>query len=180
MSHAVLRPCSSPAAICKQLAYVALRWICAIDETLSSIPPSKLIQLPECSSNNIPKYQCPRCTCRTCSLPCYKRHQKWSQCSGKRDQAAYVKRSRLCTASGIDHDYNFLTGIERAVANADRHADSRGIDLEHGVSLLRSGQNLQQALDDSMVKVHRAPKGMSRQKANNTRLSMYAISCPRT
>ncbi|KAL7798335.1 hypothetical protein V8C37DRAFT_367401 [Trichoderma ceciliae] len=70
--------------------------------------------------NSIPQYKCPRCDTRTCSLVCIKKHKSWSQCSGLRDQTAYVTKSKLATAAGVDHDYNFLHGIEMASERAER------------------------------------------------------------
>ncbi|KAL9941361.1 hypothetical protein D7B24_003616 [Verticillium nonalfalfae] len=67
-----------------------------------------------------PKYKCPACDTRTCSLPCTRRHKAWSSCSGIRDATAYVPRAQLRTPAGVDHDYNFLHGIERAVQRAER------------------------------------------------------------
>lgn len=69
---------------------------------------------------SVPQYKCPRCNIRTCSLACVKKHKSWSQCSGERDQTAYVAKSRLATAAGVDHDYNFLHSIEMASERAER------------------------------------------------------------
>jgi hypothetical protein len=121
------------------------------------------------STDATPKYCCPRCSTRTCSLQCYKRHQLWSQCSGKRDPGAYVKRSQLATAAGIDRDFNFLTGIERAFDAADRESESRGITSsgKRGTGP-NPGSNLQQRLNASGAIIRKAPVGMSRQKSNRT------------
>ena len=67
-----------------------------------------------------PKYKCPRCNLQTCSLGCIKKHKAWSECSGERDATAYVKPSKLRTAAGVDHDYNFLHGIEMSVERSER------------------------------------------------------------
>ncbi|KAF7546123.1 hypothetical protein G7Z17_g8639 [Cylindrodendrum hubeiense] len=67
-----------------------------------------------------PKYKCPRCDIRTCSLACIKKHKAWSECTGERDATAYVRPSKLRTAAGIDHDYNFLHGIELSVERAEK------------------------------------------------------------
>lgn len=67
-----------------------------------------------------PKYKCPRCGARTCSLPCVKKHKSWSSCDGERDPTAFVQLGKLKTDAGIDHDYNFLTKIERSVERAER------------------------------------------------------------
>ena len=61
-----------------------------------------------------------------------------------------MKRSQLATAAGIDRDYNFLTGIERAFDAADRESESRGITStgkgrRGGVP--KPGSHLQQRLD---------------------------------
>ncbi|TPX11875.1 uncharacterized protein E0L32_007373 [Thyridium curvatum] len=75
-----------------------------------------------------PRYKCPRCGARTCSLACVRRHKSWAQCSGIRDVTAYVPRERLRTPAGIDHDYNFLSGIERARRRVEREVvEERGL-----------------------------------------------------
>ncbi|KOS23385.1 Box C/D snoRNA protein 1 [Escovopsis weberi] len=75
-----------------------------------------------------PQYRCPRCDVRTCSLGCVRKHKAWAQCSGTRDATAYVPRSRLRTAAGVDHDYNFLHGIELATERAERVlVEERGV-----------------------------------------------------
>ncbi|KAI0442861.1 hypothetical protein F4803DRAFT_517651 [Xylaria telfairii] len=67
-----------------------------------------------------PKYKCPRCGARTCSLSCVKKHKTWSACNGERDPTTFVTLDKLKTDAGIDHDYNFLTKIERSVERAER------------------------------------------------------------
>ncbi|KAI5927912.1 hypothetical protein F4810DRAFT_645847 [Camillea tinctor] len=67
-----------------------------------------------------PKYRCPRCGTRTCSLACVKKHKNWSSCNGERDPTIFVPREKLKTDAGIDHDYNFLAKIERSVERAER------------------------------------------------------------
>ncbi|XXG97807.1 Carbon-nitrogen hydrolase [Hypoxylon texense] len=67
-----------------------------------------------------PKYRCPRCGTRTCSLTCVTKHKKWSSCNGERDPTIYIPREKLKTDAGIDHDYNFLTKIERSVERAEK------------------------------------------------------------
>ncbi|KAJ6184219.1 hypothetical protein N7519_005520 [Penicillium mononematosum] len=143
---------------------------------------------------NPPKYRCPRCSTRTCSLPCTRRHKLWSQCSGVRDPAAYLKRSELTTESAFDRDFNFITGIERTLERAEREVDNRGIDISGGVqaddgnpeglahpTASRKRKHPNQGLakgeaaflrgaENAGVRVLRAPKGMSRNKQNGSRL----------
>lgn len=60
-----------------------------------------------------PKYTCPGCNSHTCSLACNKKHKAWANCAGKRDPTAYMPAAKLKTPAGVDHDYNFLSAIER-------------------------------------------------------------------
>ena len=126
------------------------------------------------------QYCCPRCAARTCSLPCAKRHKQWSQCNGIRDPSIYVKRSDLATPKGIDHDYNYLTSIERQIDNAERDAHERGFLLENhgsgkegwkrqGLDGPRKGEMpTKAAIERCGVIVERAPEGMARRKQNAT------------
>ncbi|KXG47738.1 Zinc finger, HIT-type [Penicillium griseofulvum] len=136
---------------------------------------------------NPPKYRCPRCSTRTCSLPCTRRHKLWSQCSGVRDPAAYLKRHELATESAFDRDFNFITGIERTLERAEREVDNRGIDLTGGPQaddnettgrkrkhpnqgLAKGEAAFLRGTEAAGVRVLRAPKGMSRNKQNGSRL----------
>ncbi|KAJ6113475.1 hypothetical protein N7523_006792 [Penicillium sp. IBT 18751x] len=142
---------------------------------------------------NPPKYRCPRCSTRTCSLPCTRRHKLWSQCSGVRDPGAYLKRSELATEAAFDRDFNFISGIERSLERADRDAENRGIELQRGSAA--DGEDTNEALasgagrkrkhpgqglvkgeagflrgaEAGAVKVMRAPRGMTRNKQNTSR-----------
>ncbi|KAK2071578.1 hypothetical protein P8C59_005989 [Phyllachora maydis] len=72
-----------------------------------------------------PRYKCPRCAARTCSLPCSQKHKARASCSGARDPSAYVAPARLRTPAGFDHDYNFLHGIEVARGRSEREIVER-------------------------------------------------------
>ncbi|KAK4246955.1 hypothetical protein C7999DRAFT_14982 [Corynascus novoguineensis] len=67
-----------------------------------------------------PKYKCPRCGVRTCSVPCIKKHKARADCDGVRNPRAFLPLKQLKTPAGIDHDYNFLTSIERARERAEK------------------------------------------------------------
>ncbi|KAL8840652.1 MAG: hypothetical protein Q9176_003765 [Flavoplaca citrina] len=95
------------------------------------------------------------------------RHKQWASCNGLRDPATYVKRSDLITPKGIDHDYNYLTSIERQLDTAERDAESKGILLYEGkqdglkakVHQPSKGElPLQNALKQCRIVVDRAPK----------------------
>uniref|UniRef100_A0A093US92 Box C/D snoRNA protein 1 n=1 Tax=Talaromyces marneffei PM1 TaxID=1077442 RepID=A0A093US92_TALMA len=100
---------------------------------------SLLSQLCNICHINVPKYRCPRCAVRTCSLPCTRKHKTWSSCTGVRDPAAYLTRSQLETEASFDRDFNFITGIERRLERAERDAENRGIELDHKYMLKKTG-----------------------------------------
>jgi hypothetical protein len=121
-----------------------------------------------------PKYTCPRDAVRTCSLACSQSHKRRAACTGIRDPAAYIPKSTLQTSSGIDRDYNFLSGLERNIDRADKETSERGVALDgkgKAVFQKRWHDNgaLGRYLRDNGVVVHKAPIGMARQKANQTR-----------
>ena len=85
-----------------------------------------------------------------------------------------MKRSQLATPSGIDRDYNFLSGIERKLESAGRDATSRGIPVGQTDQLRqrngpgRGEVNLRKAVEACGVVIHRAPQGIKRSRENNT------------
>ncbi|EFW18296.1 hypothetical protein D8B26_005108 [Coccidioides posadasii str. Silveira] len=135
---------------------------------------ASLSELCTICHTHLPKYTCPRCSTRTCSLPCSKRHKLWSQCSGVRDPAAYLKRKELATPAAFDKDFNFITEIERCLERADRDAENRGIMLEdeerskkkRRTGEFTKGEALLRRIEESGVDVIRAPKGMTRSRQN--------------
>ncbi|EUC50141.1 hypothetical protein COCMIDRAFT_82586 [Bipolaris oryzae ATCC 44560] len=119
------------------------------------------------------KYRCPGCSARTCSLPCYKKHQQWAQCSGKRDPTKFVKKSELLTPTGIDHDFNFLSRIERNLDKADKvaaHA-SAAAPSEALSNRQRAGVPYAKLEAAAAVNIIRAPQGLSRQRENKSHMS---------
>ena len=65
---------------------------------------------------------------RTCSLACIRKHKSWSDCSGERDPTVYMPPKQLRTAAGIDHDYNFLHGLETTVQRTEKTlVEERGL-----------------------------------------------------
>ncbi|KAL2024120.1 hypothetical protein VTK56DRAFT_9900 [Thermocarpiscus australiensis] len=67
-----------------------------------------------------PKYKCPRCGARTCSVACVQKHKARADCDGLRNPRAFLSLSQLRTEAGIDHDFNFLTSIERARQRSEK------------------------------------------------------------
>ncbi|KAK0704807.1 hypothetical protein B0H67DRAFT_498525 [Lasiosphaeris hirsuta] len=70
--------------------------------------------------SELPKYKCPRCGVRTCSTSCVQKHKARADCDGIRNPRAFVPISQLRTASGVDHDFNFISSIERARERAEK------------------------------------------------------------
>lgn len=134
---------------------------------------------------NPPKYRCPRCSTRTCSLPCSRRHKLWSQCSGVRDPAAYVRRNELATEAAFDRDFNFITSVERGLERAERDAENRGIPLDCEIKtdeadtgmkrkrpnnwLVKGEAGFLRGAKTAGVRVVRAPRGMTRNKENTSK-----------
>ncbi|KAF3034998.1 hypothetical protein E8E12_003908 [Didymella heteroderae] len=83
-----------------------------------------------------------------------------------------MKKSELATPAGIDHDYNFLSGIERDLEMADKSVAERGLDIGlNGRPNGNQSQKMDWQFSAAGVKVIRAPKGMSRAKENKTHRS---------
>jgi hypothetical protein len=132
------------------------------------------MKLTSISNTNKHKYRCPGCSARTCSLPCYKRHQQWAQCSGQRDPTKFVKKSELVTPSGIDHDFNFLSGIERNLEKAEKKvASATAADppTEAQSKRERAGVSYRKIEEAAGVTIIQAPQGLSRQKENKSHVS---------
>ena len=128
---------------------------------------SQYLYLTANSSSNPPKYRCPRCPAvRTCSLPCYKRHQQRATCTGRRNETTYVKKSQLATPAAIDHDYNFLAKIERSFRSAEEQSDENRTSKRRR---LASNPAFNGYLLENHITVHTAPLGLQRAKTNQSR-----------
>ncbi|KAI9834179.1 MAG: hypothetical protein M1826_005290 [Phylliscum demangeonii] len=137
--------------------------------------PSLLTELCLICHINPPRYRCPRCALRTCSLPCARRHKAWSRCSGLRHPAPFLSRRDLATAASLDRDYNFLAGLERHLDRVERDVEERGIPIEpthgprHGPKRRPKGEwRVTAAIERCRVIVQKAPVGMQRQRENRT------------
>src|SRR5271170_7219799 len=74
-----------------------------------------------------PKYRCPRCFMRTCSLECSQTHKLRASCSGIRDPAKYVPKRHI-QSSTIDMDFNFLKTVQksRSEGHSEFHKAEKG------------------------------------------------------
>jgi hypothetical protein len=134
-----------------------------------------------------PKYTCPRCSAQTCSLRCAKRHKIWASCNGVRDPTVFKPISEVATASGIDHDYNFLHGIETRIQRSEKvliedlgivnakelERARKGVDEKdfrdrYGDDHAKGEVQVDRILKEKKIRVVKAPKGMRRNKENTT------------
>ncbi|KAG0130272.1 hypothetical protein HOY82DRAFT_520550 [Tuber indicum] len=129
----------------------------------TSIQEESLTALCPLCHSRPPKYRCPACATRTCSVACVKKHKLYAQCSGQIDAAAFVKRSALLSSPAtLNRDFGFLTGVERALgtAHGEENDDAGGERVRLEELLKRSG-----------VSVRWAPSGMKRAVENCTAVS---------
>lgn len=84
-----------------------------------------------------------------------------------------MKKAQLLTPAGIDHDYNFLSGIERDLDKAERIAASATAAApSDGLSnRQRAGVAYAKLESAAGVNIIRAPQGLSRQRENKSHLS---------
>ncbi|WWC58435.1 uncharacterized protein I303_100975 [Kwoniella dejecticola CBS 10117] len=76
-------------------------------------PPADITKCTICSIP--PKYTCPRCSKRTCSLDCSKKHKTQDECSGVRDPTAFVPLNQYSQGAWSD-DYKWLEEGRRKVS----------------------------------------------------------------
>ena len=88
-----------------------------------------------------------------------------------------MKKSQFATPAGVDHDYNYLKGVEQSIDKAGRDAFDRGIGRSSAANKNvakrdRAENPLQKYLIENSITVQHAPTGMSRQKTNQTRATL--------
>lgn len=154
-------------------------------QSTTSITPTDITLLSDLChfcNESPPKYRCPACDSRTCSLKCSNRHKAYKQCSGTRDPTAYVRRSKLTTPTALNRDFNFLAGVERAVTRGSEIStdDGEGSDLTRNAEQKKrqAAQAREMWIEKSGVIVKRAPQGMKRSRENRTDVVKYAHCTP--
>ncbi|KAH7346525.1 hypothetical protein BKA65DRAFT_502661 [Rhexocercosporidium sp. MPI-PUGE-AT-0058] len=136
-----------------------------------------------------PIYTCPRCTLQTCSLECSKRHKVRSMCNGIRDPTVFLPISEVATPWGLDHDYNFIHGIETRMSRTEKVLiEDLELVSKDELERARSGETIdefnrrkgtknneppgeaciERVLNRDHIRVIKAPKGMRRNKENTT------------
>lgn len=118
-----------------------------------------------------PKYRCPRCSMRTCSLECSQTHKLRTSCSGIRDPAKYIPKREM-KPSTVDMDFNFLKKVQK------QHQDGRS-EIEklekrgksgtsrRKLALAKRRRGLAKARERG-CDVEKAPEWMERSERNKT------------
>lgn len=130
------------------------------------------------------KYTCPRCSARTCSLPCIKTHKSNTGCSGQRDPTKFVTLTEF-GQSDWGGDYAYLENGRRRVAdwgkdlpvqsNDNSSRGGRGGHWRGGGGGHGGGKRgpskvdgLKEELERRGVEVEFMPEGMGRRKLNQS------------
>lgn len=131
-----------------------------------------------------PKYTCPGCSRKSCSLTCSKTHKEKFQCDGKRDITAYVPLKEVNEGVWSD-DYRWLEESRRKVAQWGETlppgaaaqmqiGDQRG-NKRQNFKRKRGGGNgggaqgvLEGELEKRGIMVEFMPDGMDRRKKNQS------------
>jgi hypothetical protein len=127
------------------------------------------------------KYTCPRCSARTCSLPCIKTHKSSSGCSGIRDPTKFVTLTEFGQGDW-GGDYAYLENGRRRVADwgKDIPAAAQPDTSNRGGRGGRHGQGgrggrgpskvdgLRDELERRGVEVEFMAEGMGRRKLNQS------------
>ncbi|WVR05752.1 hypothetical protein IAU60_002777 [Kwoniella sp. DSM 27419] len=124
-----------------------------------------------------PKYTCPRCSARTCSLTCSKTHKSRDGCSGVRDPTAYVSLKEYGQGAWSD-DYAWLeqgrrkvgewgsgVKVEELPAGPPRRGDTRN---KRGGRKGGKMDGLRKELEKLGCTVEFMPEGMARRKTNQS------------
>ncbi|KAL1925540.1 uncharacterized protein VTP21DRAFT_423 [Calcarisporiella thermophila] len=117
-----------------------------------------------------PKYKCPGCLIRTCSLSCSKRHKEVIGCNGQRDKTHFVSMNDY-NYSHMMNDYVFLEDVSRTVDTATRDNLQNSRAPRRGRQTPKYNAKTQQLLREARkrgVKLTLVAPGMKRRTVNCT------------
>jgi hypothetical protein len=111
--------------------------------------PSFKPQNPLCALCRLetPKYTCPGCSSRTCSLNCSSSHKSSTGCTGQRNKASYVPMNKYSWGTMVD-DYVFLEDVGRRVSDWGREIVQGGFRNSNNAG---AGAGLKGKFDDRDV-----------------------------
>lgn len=151
------------------------------DSQTTSTPGAGPSTCSICSST--PKYTCPRCSSRTCSLDCSRTHKSQTGCSGVRDPAKFVTLSEFGQGDwGGDYAYlesgrrkiadwgkdlptSVQSGNERGRHSRQPHSQTQHQGRKRGPPKL---EGLRRELEKRGIEVEFMPEGMGRRKMNQS------------
>eukprot|EP01028_Stygiella_incarcerata_P001353 TRINITY_DN1230_c0_g1_i1.p1 TRINITY_DN1230_c0_g1~~TRINITY_DN1230_c0_g1_i1.p1 ORF type:complete len:467 (+),score=125.75 TRINITY_DN1230_c0_g1_i1:85-1401(+) len=113
------------------------------------------------------RYRCPRCSMRTCSLDCSRKHKSDTDCSGIRDRAPFKEVSEL-TVDDLLSDYRLLEDTRLAVSRVTSEQKSNVESRNLIPPLPRHLAALQKAARDRGTFLKFVARGMTRRKKNTT------------
>lgn len=119
-----------------------------------------------------PKYRCPRCSMRTCSLECSQTHKLRSSCSGIRDPAKYIPKREM-KPSTVDMDFNFLKRVQKnhedSLFEIGNKLEKKGTTMnsKRKLAIAKRAQGLRKAREKG-CEVERLPQWMERSQRNKT------------
>ncbi|TRM68437.1 hypothetical protein BD626DRAFT_481730 [Schizophyllum amplum] len=131
-------------------------------------------------------YTCPRCSLKSCSLPCSTSHKTSTGCSGERDRSKYVPLKEYGYGTLMD-DYTFLEDVGRHVGQWGKEIVKGGLNavpttgVARGMARTRGGaarrpggrqsvkrDTLKAQLEAHDIDVDFLPSGMERKKLNQS------------
>nr|CAB3268051.1 box C/D snoRNA protein 1-like [Phallusia mammillata] len=160
---------ANTAVECGEKNFISTNEVCDSPSKASSTPShiadpqligSEIINPIKCwNCGKEPKYKCPNCLIRTCSVSCVKLHKQKFNCDGRRCKTLYKPKENL-NENDFLSDYRFLEEVDRCACKLDRNRirwrDSYGM-------------NLQRSKAASMkINLKLLPQSFSRRKENTT------------
>lgn len=120
---------------------------------------------------NPPKYTCPRCCMRTCSLSCTQTHRTRASCSGVRDPAKYIPKREI-KSSTVDMDFGFLKRVQstkdRGLSELEKLHKGEALSKRRKMERARRRTGVKRAEERGVI-VKRMAEVMERAKMNKTR-----------
>lgn len=148
----------------------------AVEQEASEINPPKekdVLRCYVCLSKN-PRYKCPGCQNRTCSLQCVQQHKKELNCSGKRDPTEFVFKKTMNNRLLL-RDYRFLEDAGRKTFAWERILRDYSPDAQKSSPYYEGREALTRYAISKGFVIWQQPAGFSRSSINRTVYSEYGL-----
>lgn len=148
----------------------------AVEQEASEINPPKekdVLRCYVCFSKN-PRYKCPGCQNRTCSLQCVQQHKKELNCSGKRDPTEFVFKKTMNNRLLL-RDYRFLEDAGRKTFAWERILRDYSPDAQKSSPYYEGREALTRYAIAKGFVIWQQPAGFSRSSINRTVYSEYGL-----